>query len=52
MFPKKIPKRERPKNIKKGTSDIGDTKELLEIVEYFKKNQKAPKTIMDFSETE
>ena len=29
----------RPKNIKKGTSDIGDTKELLEIVEYFKKNQ-------------
>lgn len=26
----------RPKNIKKGESDVGDTKELLEIVNYFK----------------
>jgi aspartyl/asparaginyl beta-hydroxylase (cupin superfamily) len=28
---------ERPTNIKTGTSDIGDTKELLQIVDYFKK---------------
>ena len=30
---------ERPNFIEKGKSDIGDTKELLEIVEYFKKSQ-------------
>lgn len=29
---------ERPKNIKKGESEIGDTKELLDIVKYFKNN--------------
>ena len=33
---------ERPKNIKTGTSDVGDSKELLDIVNYFKsKNIKA-----------
>lgn len=30
---------ERPNFIEKGKSDIGDTKELLEIVEYFNKSQ-------------
>ena len=29
---------ERPSNIKPGTSDIGDTKELLQIVDYFRQN--------------
>ena len=28
---------ERPNNIQKGTSDVGDTKELVELIEYFKK---------------
>ena len=30
---------DRPKYIESGNSDIGDTKELLDIVEYFKKSQ-------------
>jgi aspartyl/asparaginyl beta-hydroxylase (cupin superfamily) len=30
---------ERPKNISKGTSSVGDSKELLEIVKYFKNRQ-------------
>jgi hypothetical protein len=29
---------DRPNNIKKGSSQIGDTKELLDIIEYIKKN--------------
>jgi len=28
---------EIPNNIQKGTSYVGDTKELVEIIEYFKK---------------
>lgn len=28
---------DRPKHIKKGTSEIGDTKELIQIIDYFKK---------------
>jgi aspartyl/asparaginyl beta-hydroxylase (cupin superfamily) len=28
---------DRPSNIERGTSDVGDTKELLEIVNYFKR---------------
>jgi hypothetical protein len=29
---------ERPKHIKKGVSEIGDTKELMELVKYYIKN--------------
>ena len=35
----------RPKNIKKGTSTIGDTKELLDIIKYIKENDKNKLTI-------
>ena len=29
---------ERPSNIKTGTSEVGDSKELLNIIDYYKKN--------------